>query len=125
MLLFKEVIPGIKRLESPFAGGWSGIILIKGRENILIDSGASAQVVDECLVPALGKEGLTPGDIHWLLNTHTHGDHIGGHYRLSQISNAKIVAFSGSADKMRNPLKYSKLIRSVFPEFSPQPPSGA
>ncbi|MBN2643359.1 MAG: MBL fold metallo-hydrolase [Victivallales bacterium] len=122
MLLFEEIVPGVKRLKSPFSDSWSGIVLIKGTENILIDSGASAQVVDDFLIPALKAEGLKPDDIHWLLNTHCHGDHIGGHYRFRQRSKAKIAAWRGSLDKMRDPLKYSKLIRARFPEFSPPPP---
>lgn len=124
MLLFKEIVTGIKLLESPFGGLWSGIVLIKGNENILIDSGASAEVVNECLVPALRAEGLAPGDIDILLNTHCHGDHIGGHYRFHQLSNAKIATWRGSLDKMRNPLKYNKLIRATFPEFSPPASTG-
>ncbi|MDD5728583.1 MAG: MBL fold metallo-hydrolase, partial [Victivallales bacterium] len=123
MLLFKEILPGISRLESPFGGLWSGIVLVRGKENILIDSGANADIVDTCLVPALDAEGLKPDDIDWLLNTHCHGDHIGGHYRFRELSKAGIATFSGSLDKMRNPLKYSRLIRAAFPEFSPPPPS--
>lgn len=119
---FEEVVPGIRILHSPFGGLWSGIVLIPGTENVLIDSGASAEVVDDCLVPALRGEGLEPADIHWLLCTHCHGDHIGGHRRLREIGSARIAAYRGSLSKLRDPLKYSKLIRSRFPEFSPPLP---
>ncbi len=123
MLLFKEIVPEIKLLKTPFCGSWSGVVLIKGTENILIDSGASNEVVDEVLVPALKAEGLEPNDISILLNSHSHGDHVGGHYRFREISLAKIVAFAPSLDKMRDPLKYNKLIRAPFPEYSPPPSS--
>ncbi len=121
MLLFEEIVPNIKLLKTPFAGVWSGVILIKGQENILIDSGATTEVVDEIVVPALKEEGLTPNDISLLLNSHSHGDHVGGHYRFKEISTAKIACLASSLDKMRDPLKYNKLIRAPFPEYSPPP----
>lgn len=124
MLLFEEIVPGIKLLKSPFSKLWSGIVLIRGHENILIDSGASTEVVDECLIPALRAEGLIPADIDWLLNTHCHGDHIGGHHRFRELCPVQVAAWRGALDKMRNPLKYNKLIRERFPGFSAPPSLG-
>jgi hydroxyacylglutathione hydrolase len=92
-----------------------------GGENVLIDSGATAQTVDGCLVPALRREGLELTDIAWLLNTHCHGDHIGGHYRIRELAGVKTATFRGSLAKLRDPLQYSKAIRSRFPDFSPPP----
>ena len=34
MLLFKEVVPGVKLLKTPFCGSWSGVILIKGDKKL-------------------------------------------------------------------------------------------
>lgn len=124
MLLFETIEPGIKLLKTPFGGAWSGVILLTGDENILIDSGADAETVENCLIPALKAEGLEPGDIAWLLNTHCHGDHIGGHYRFRELSGAKIATWRGALNKLRDPLKYNKLIRARFPEFSPPPSPG-
>ncbi len=121
MLKFEEIVPGIKLLKTPFCGSWSGVILIRADENVLIDSGASREIVDECIVPALKDEGLNVDDISLLLNTHSHGDHVGGHCRFKEISNAKIGALSSSFDKIRDPLKYNKLIRAPFPKYSPPP----
>ena len=36
---FEPIIPGISVLKSPFSGLWTGIVLIRGQQNILIDSG--------------------------------------------------------------------------------------
>ena len=124
METFKEVATGIKLLKTPFCGEWSGVVLLKGNKNILIDSGASGEVVDSVIVPALEREGLVPGDISLLLCTHTHGDHIGGHFRFREISAAKIGAFEGSLDKLRSPLKYNIKIRQAFPKYSPPPSDG-
>ncbi len=124
MAAFEELLPGIFLLKSPFCDSWSGIYLIKRRVNLLIDSGANASVVDSCLLPALGRLGLSVSDLDLLLCTHTHGDHIGGHFRLKELCpGLRVAAFRGSADKLRNPLKYSKLIRAAFPSDSPPPPA--
>lgn len=74
-------------LKTPFCGSWSGVVLIrrKSGERILIDSGASADAVDGCLIPALKEEGITLDDLTALLCTHTHGDHVGGHFRLREL----------------------------------------
>ncbi|MBS1371768.1 MAG: MBL fold metallo-hydrolase [Lentisphaeria bacterium] len=120
--VFIPAAPGVDLLKTPFGEVWSGVYLVRGEENILIDSGASAAVADEVIVPALAKLGLGPGDIDLLLCTHSHGDHVGGHRRLLERGVKRCGVFSGGAEKLRNPMKYSKLIRAEFPEFSPPPP---
>ena len=75
---FREVQDGIFLLKSPFPPVWSGVTLVRGEELCLIDSGASADVVDGVIRPALAELGLGLGDIDWLVSTHCHGDHIGG-----------------------------------------------
>lgn len=122
MKLFEEIVPGVRLLKSPFGTEWSGIVLLRGEENILIDSGANKEIVDECLIPALEREGLTLDQISLMVSTHCHGDHIGGHHRIRELSSAKIAVYKDSADKIRNPLEYAKRIRSVFKSDSPAPP---
>lgn len=121
MIEFENIVQDIKLLKTPFCGSWAGVVLVKGEQNILIDSGANSETVDDCIVPALKAEGLTPDDLDIILCTHSHGDHVGGHNRLRQISKAKIAAFGEYVDKIRDPLKYNKLIRAPFPEYSPPP----
>lgn len=122
MKLFEEIVSGVCLLKSPFGAGWSGIVLLKGEENILIDSGASKEIVDNCLIPALKKEGLSLSQISLLTNTHCHGDHIGGHKRIRELSPVKIATYKSSVDKILNPLEYARCIRSVFKSDSPAPP---
>jgi glyoxylase-like metal-dependent hydrolase (beta-lactamase superfamily II) len=121
MLQFIERVPGIWVLETPFGDNWSGITLVRGPANILIDSGATAAIVDDCLAPALDRLGLALPDLAWLLNTHCHVDHIGGHARIKQLAGVPIATFAGSLDKLRDPLKYNRLIRMRFPADSPPP----
>ena len=122
--VFNEVIPDIYVMKIPFGSVWSSAILVKGDELVLIDSGPDSGKVDGFLMPALAEIKIRPEDIRWLLNTHCHGDHIGGHYRFCEISGAPVAVIKAAEDKMNNPLKYSKLIRSRFPEDSPEAPAG-
>ncbi len=123
VLEFNRIIDDIYRLETPVTSVFNGIIFIDGEQKVLIDSGIDSKNIDECLVPALKVLGYTLDDVDWLLNTHCHGDHVGGHKRITQLSNAKVATFKESVPKMRDPLKYSKLIRATFPENSPPPPA--
>lgn len=123
MELFEALGDGIYLLKTPFNGLWSGVYLIRREKNILIDSGASAETVDNTLLPALKHLGLKLSDLSYLLCTHTHGDHIGGHHRIKELANIPCGVLESGAEKLRNPLKYSKLIRDTFPRYSPKPPA--
>lgn len=120
---FQKAAENIYLLESPLGSLWSGIVLIDGQEKILIDSGDNAEVIDESLIPALEKLGYSLNDISWLCHTHCHGDHVGGTHRLVELSGIKVAAYEAAVPKLKNPLKYSKQIRAVYPEHSPNPPA--
>lgn len=120
---FEKMGEGLWFLKVPFGPVWTGVALVRGEENILIDSTATAQDVDTYVVPALAELGLEPKDIHWLLNTHCHGDHIGGHRRFWELSGCKAAAFEKAAPKVENPVPYAIKIRTAFPEHSPAPQS--
>lgn len=116
---FESLGGGLSLLKIPFAGIWTGAVLSRQEgETILIDSGADAAGVDQYIVPALRAEGLEPADIDRLISTHTHGDHIGGHARLRELGVPCIGVLACGAEKLRDPLKYNKLIRAAFPRNS-------
>ena len=121
MLRFEELDSGIYLLKVPFSGLWTGVILIKGEENCLIDSGARDEDVDRHIVPALAELGMDLNAITWLLNTHSHGDHIGGHARIQKLANLKVAAHASSAPKVADPVPYAIETRTKFPEHSPAP----
>lgn len=57
----------------------SNIILIKDNgKNILIDTGSFGE--EKKIISALKKEGLAPGGIDIVINTHLHADHLGNNY---------------------------------------------
>ena len=118
---FEEIQPGILLLKVPFSGLWTGVVLVIGDENCLIDSGATEKDVDAYILPALAELSMTLADIHWLLNTHSHGDHIGGHARIRSLANIKVAAHSSSAPKVTDPVPYAIETRTKFPQHSPAP----
>ena len=123
MLKFERIYPDIYLLKVPFSGLWTGIILVDGDEKCLIDSGAKDTDVDQYLLPALEELGVDLASVKWLLNTHSHGDHIGGHARIQNLANLKVAAHESSAPKVENPVPYAIETRTKFPEHSPAPQS--
>jgi len=118
---FEEVLPGTFLLKVPFGPVWTGIVLVRGEKNVLIDS--SHLEPEEFLLPALAELGLKPGDIGWLLNTHVHGDHIGGHHALVAKYGLKTATLASSADALCDPVKVAIRVRTRFPANSPAPQS--
>lgn len=121
---FVQLRPNIYRLAIPFDGTWTGVILVRGEENVLLDSAAKSADVDEWILPALQQMGLSLHDIAYLGCTHCHGDHVGGHTRIHDLCpEIKMACNAASEDKLKDPLKYSKLIRASFPAYSPAAPA--
>ena len=134
---FEEVLPGAYLLKVPFGPVWTGVVLVKyvsgasrpGAETadagrvgyVLIDS--SHLDPEPYLIPALAELGLKPGDIDWLLNTHVHGDHIGGHHTLVTKYGLKTCTLDSAADALRDPVKVAIRVRTRFPKNSPAPQS--
>ena len=121
MAMFSEVLNGIYLLKIPFGPVWTGVVLVRGEKNILIDSGATDSDVDQYILPALNALGLELGDVDYLVNTHSHGDHIGGNYRLRQLGNFQVAAYETTAAKITDPVPYAIQTRTKFPEHSPAP----
>ena len=123
MLHFEKLIDSVYVLQIPNGGEWTGVFLLTGKENVLIDCGPSALAVDEYLVPALKELGFAPEDISWVTNTHAHGDHSGGDYHFIKLSGAKLANSEEVAKKLADPLPYSIKTRAKWPEYSPKAPS--
>ena len=125
MTRFEKVCGDVYALRVPFGSVWTAIVLVGDKNGyVLIDSANCAERVDDTLVPALAEMGLTLDGCAYLLCTHTHGDHVGGHKRVKELNSAiKVLCTEEQLPKLRDPLKYSKLIRAVFPEHSPAAPA--
>ncbi len=122
---FERVCGDVYALRVPFGSVWTSVVLVGEKDGyVLIDSANCAERADDTLLPALAEMGLTLDDAAYLLCTHTHGDHVGGHRRIKELNpDIKVLCTKEQLPKLRDPLKYSKLIRSVFPEHSPEAPA--
>ena len=123
MEAFTKIAENVYLLKVPFGPVWTGVVLLRGEKNILIDSSATGKDVDEYVIPGLKALGLDIGDIDYLANTHTHGDHIGGHARLRQLGRFQTVGFTLGKPKMEDPVPYAIATRTKFPGYSPAPQS--
>ncbi len=113
---FARLAQDVYRLPVPFPGCWTGATLVLGEENILVDTGGCAETVDSAILPALAQMGLTLDRLDWVALTHIHGDHVGGCARIRELApNVRFAAYRPSADRLRDPLAYSKAIRARFP----------
>ena len=118
---FEEVLPGTYLLKVPFGPVWTGVILVRGEKNFLVDS--SHLEPEKYLLPALADMGMKPSDIDWLVLTHVHGDHVGGVHSLHEKYGVKVATLDSSAEALRDPVKVAIRVRTRFPENSPPPQS--
>lgn len=116
---FKNIVGDIYLLKVPFSIVWTGVILIKGDKNFLIDSGVAT--AEKYIIPALDKLGMKLSDIDYLLNTHCHGDHISCHYEIVNNYGTKVAAYEKTAKILENPAENAVRIRMRFPKYSPKP----
>ncbi len=102
-------------VEKAFGGG---ITFVTGKNNFLIDCGASDSVVSECLVPALKDIGYNIKNIDYILFTHCHPENMGGAHKLRSIlsGTARFMAYGKQADKLKNPTYYLAKTCNIYPD---------
>ena len=123
-IIFEPVIGNLKLLKIPFGTDWTGVVLVDDEKKILIDSGALDSDVDNVLIPALKEEGYTLHDIDYLVNTHSHGDHIGGYARIRELApNITVVAADSDRKNVEDPAALAIRTRGKYPAVSPVPQS--
>lgn len=113
-----EISRDIHLIKYPCGTSWSGMVLIRRERTVLIDT-AFEPAIDAVLLPYLKKLDLKVGDIDLIINTHVHGDHIGGNARLLKESGASLAVHGEGIEKLRDPCTHLNKIRSCFPEFVP------
>lgn len=78
-------------VPTPYPVGPVNLYLVKsGETNVLIDTGPYTEEAKEAFIENLKKFGLTPGDIHYIIITHAHQDHMGLARWIKSQSGAKI-----------------------------------
>ena len=121
---FETIIGNIKLLKVPFGTSWTGVVLVDDEKKILIDTAALSSNVDDVIIPALKDEGYDLCDIDYLINTHSHGDHIGGYSRIKELApSITVVAAQSDKENVENPAALAIRTRGKFPAVSPTPQS--
>ncbi len=118
----KALLKDIYYLKCKFGSSWSTVVVIKNKKSVfLIDSGPKDAVENEIL-PWFKKNDIDVNDIHMIINTHSHGDHIGGNYDLKKINTGILIASHKLAvNKIKNPYMIAKKIRSKFSDYITAP----
>ncbi len=89
-----EVADGIFCIETDYpqvADAPLWVHLVRGSVSALIDCGVPT-TYDAILATALPRIGVTPGEIEWLILTHGHPDHMGGHPTLRRHASFAVAA---------------------------------
>jgi glyoxylase-like metal-dependent hydrolase (beta-lactamase superfamily II) len=70
--------------------------LIYGKQFCMVDSGIAP--AKEMVFDYLRKTRHDPNEVRWLLQTHSHGDHIGLSSEIKKISGCQVAAHAGEKD---------------------------
>ncbi|MEH7343900.1 MBL fold metallo-hydrolase [Bacillus sp. JJ1532] len=74
----------------------ANMVLIQDQLPILIDTGFGSDVKEtEQLIK---DHGVSPEELHLIVNTHYHSDHVGGNFHLQKNYNVKIAAHKWDAE---------------------------
>jgi len=100
--------------------GITNTYLIKGKKNILVDAGPKNKL--KILEKHLSKHDLSLKDIHYVLLTHTHWDHMGSSAAIKEASGAMLLAHKNEAEraetgKLAKPVGYGiwgKLLQELM-----------
>ena len=87
-----KVTEHVHALKVPFpaAGRFVYVYFILGPKICVIDGGIAAAT--EAILDAIRKTGRDLKEISWLVQTHSHGDHIGASARIQEVSGCRIAA---------------------------------
>jgi len=97
-----EVVPGLFRLETTWAGRGLAVHLCAGEHALLVDSGFPSTAATG-IIPALRELNLAPERLRWLVVTHASADHLGGNAAIQRWApQVMVLAHELDADAVEN-----------------------
>jgi len=93
-----QITEHVHAIKIPFPGTTRFVYayLIDGRQFCLVDSGIPP--ARDLVFDYLRKTGHEPKDVRWLLQTHSHSDHIGLSAEIREASGCQVVAHGAEKD---------------------------
>jgi metallo-beta-lactamase class B len=82
--------------------GITSLLITSPQGHVLIDSGEEEAV--PLILANIRRLGFNPSDVKWLLASHTHFDHTGGHAAMQAATGAKIAALPDQARELESGL---------------------
>ena len=98
-ILLKGYFNWVDRLERQFKASSTVTLIQDGKVNILVDTGHHA--VEKKLVAALKRAGLKSDDIHYVIVTHHHPDHVANNHLFKKaIITDVLTSYKGDQFKV-------------------------
>ena len=93
-----QITENVHAIKIPFPASTRFVYayLIYGKQVCMVDSGIAP--AKEMVFDYLRKTGHDPKEVRWLLQTHSHGDHIGLSAEIKRISGCHLVAHGAEKD---------------------------
>jgi len=118
-----EISEGIHFIKHPFtedslSSEFTGVTIVLNEEIGIIDTGFPS-TPQKYIFPYLKKIGFNPERISLVVNTHCHGDHIGGNLTIQKLTGARIAAHKLEVRWIKSPeLQYEELW-GRYPQYFP------
>lgn len=93
-------------------------LVVGNQQAGLIDTGTPPQP-DQTLLPYLQQIGLEPSRITAIVNTHWHGDHMGGNAQLVALTRASVAAHRMDAAWIERPIESALALRQRYGKYHP------
>ncbi|BAQ09373.1 beta-lactamase-like protein [Bacillus sp. OxB-1] len=74
----------------------ANMVLVKDQQPILIDTGFGSDALET--EQLIRDAGVAPGDLHLIVNTHYHSDHVGGNFHFQKNYGTRIAAHKWDAE---------------------------
>ena len=80
-----EIVPGIQRITQRLGARDLHLYLVMGERPLLVDTGLASSP-EQIILPALGRLGVPPTRLGFLLVTHPDVDHFGGNSAMKRAA---------------------------------------
>ena len=108
-----EILPGIFEIRTPLPEGFvTAFLIVREGRALLVDSGPEKAAAE--IFNLLKELGLAETDLQFLINTHSHPNHIGGNGPIKSRAHCQIVAHPEAVPRIED---HTLLLNEVYDQF--------